>query len=309
MNFKVIRIITAIMVVWANIGCQSEEFRISEDGYQYKYVKKGSGETPKQGEVVVYNMMYKNEKDSVLFESTDVQPVMFPCDTNQWNQMGILYKAFSMLKEGDSVLLKFPTKQLFAESFKAPVPPYLNTEGEITFCVGASKYMSREEADEMMRAMQKEQMKGALEERKKYMDEFITENQEKINSDLEIIDKHLKENQIIAQSTASGLRYTIDNEGTGDHPEPGNFVKVHYTGTLLDGTKFDSSLDRNAPIDFQLGLGNVIIGWDLGIMLLKKGGKGTLYIPSSLAYGPQARSEIIKANSILKFEIELVDIN
>ncbi|MCK5103577.1 MAG: FKBP-type peptidyl-prolyl cis-trans isomerase, partial [Cyclobacteriaceae bacterium] len=77
---------------------------------------------------------------------------------------------------------------------------------------------------------------------------------------------------------------------------------------LLDGTKFDSSLDRNQPFDFKIGVGGVIMGWDIGIPLLKKGGKGTLYIPSPLAYGEQGAGGIIKPNSVLKFDVELIDI-
>ena len=78
MNSKVISAIIAIVVVWVNLSCQSGEFQMSEDGYQYKYVKKGSGDLPKNGEVVVYNLSYKNEKDSIIFESTTNQPAMIP---------------------------------------------------------------------------------------------------------------------------------------------------------------------------------------------------------------------------------------
>jgi len=101
----------------------------------------------------------------------------------------------------------------------------------------------------------------------------------------------------------------IDGEGTGNHPEPGQTVFVHYTGMLLDGTKFDSSFDRGEPLDFPIGQGQVIRGWDEGIALLKKGGKGTLYIPSPLAYGPRGAGADIPPNGVLKFEVELVDIN
>ena len=101
MSSKVIKAIIAIVVVWVNVGCQSEEFLISEDGYEYKYIKKGSGETPKQGEVVVYNMSYMNEKDSIIFETTSAQPAMIPCDTAQWNMMGSLYKAFNIIKDNN----------------------------------------------------------------------------------------------------------------------------------------------------------------------------------------------------------------
>jgi FKBP-type peptidyl-prolyl cis-trans isomerase len=298
MNSKVISAIIAIVVVGFSLGCQSEKFQVSDDGYQYKYITKGSGETPKQGDVVVYNMTYKNEKDSIIGESTAGQPFMIPCDTMQWSVGGALYKAFGIIKEGDSILIKIPTKQVFDESFRADVPPTLDPAGDITFYIGASNVMSMEEAQVEATKM-----------RQKQQEEMLAASAEQMEIDIEIIDAHLKENNITAQSTESGLRYVIAAEGSGQNPEPGQMVFVHYTGTLLDGKQFDSSLDRGEPLDFPIGQGNVIPGWDEGIALLKKGGKGTLYIPSPLAYGARGAGADIPPNAVLKFDVELVDIN
>lgn len=108
------------------------------------------------------------------------------------------------------------------------------------------------------------------------------------------------------KTTASGLQYEITTEGTGAQPKPTDIVKVHYTGTLIDGTKFDSSKDRGEPIEFPLD--QVIPGWTEGIQLLKVGSKAKLYIPSNLAYGPQGRPPQIAPNSTLIFDVELLDI-
>ena len=299
MNLRVLNTFIAIVVVGLSYGCQSDEFLVSEDGYQYKYIEKGSGKAPNHGEIVVYNMLYKNEKDSIIRESTADQPFMIPCDTMQWKMGGALYKAFGIIKQGDSILIKIPTKQVFEESFKTAIPPSLNPEGEITFYIGASMVLTQEQAEQEVIAM-----------REKMEEKALTTAVELLETEISIIEKYLQENNITAQSTESGLRYVIDVEGTGNHPQPGQKVFVHYTGTLLDGTKFASSYDHEPvkPLDFPIGRQSVIQGWDEGIALLKPGGKGTLYIPSSLAYGPQARSEVIKANSILKFEVELVGI-
>ena len=110
-----------------------------------------------------------------------------------------------------------------------------------------------------------------------------------------------------AQTTDSGLKYIMLEEGKGASPVAGQNVSVHYAGYLLDGTKFDSSYDRGEPITFPLGQGRVIKGWDEGIGLLKIGGKAKLIIPPDLAYGNRAVGPI-PANSILMFEVELVDI-
>ena len=121
-----------------------------------------------------------------------------------------------------------------------------------------------------------------------------------------------KENEIVKEiskgfeETKSGLKYMILNEGKGDSPSSGDLVKVHYKGQLLDKTVFDSSHKRNEPIEFKLGIGQVIPGWDEGIMLLKKGGKAKFIIPPGLAYGASGAGGVIPPNATLIFEVELI---
>ena len=111
-----------------------------------------------------------------------------------------------------------------------------------------------------------------------------------------------------ATITESGLGYIMVKEGSGVQAENGKTVSVHYTGKLTDGTKFDSSLDRNQPIEFVLGQGRVIKGWDEGISYLKVGGKATFIIPSDLAYGERGAGGVIPPNATLIFDVELVDV-
>ena len=109
------------------------------------------------------------------------------------------------------------------------------------------------------------------------------------------------------QTTASGLQFQDIVAGTGAQPQAGQTVTVNYTGWLNDGTKFDSSLDRNQPFSFVLGKGQVIKGWDEGLATMKVGGKRRLVIPPGLGYGAQANGKI-PANSQLTFDVELVDV-
>jgi cyclophilin family peptidyl-prolyl cis-trans isomerase len=106
----------------------------------------------------------------------------------------------------------------------------------------------------------------------------------------------------------SGLAYIMENEGVGNKATTGNDVSVHYIGELSDGKKFDSSYDRNQPIDFKLGKRMVIPGWEEGIALLNKGAKAKLIIPYWLAYGEEGRLPVIPAKAILIFTTELIDI-
>ena len=109
-------------------------------------------------------------------------------------------------------------------------------------------------------------------------------------------------------TTNSGLRYQITNAGSGKQATKGAMVSVHYKGQLLDGTVFDSSYQRNQPIDFAIGVGQVIAGWDEGIQLLKVGDIARFVIPSDLAYGSRGAGGVIPPNAALIFDVELMDV-
>ena len=109
-------------------------------------------------------------------------------------------------------------------------------------------------------------------------------------------------------TTASGLKYEVIQEGNGATPETGKTVVVHYTGTLEDGSKFDSSRDRNSPFSFKIGIGQVIKGWDEGVGTMKVGERRKLIIPSDLGYGSRGAGGVIPPNATLIFDVELLDI-
>lgn len=119
-----------------------------------------------------------------------------------------------------------------------------------------------------------------------------------------------KPNQVKPESAMEeDLKIEVMKEGTGDRKtKAGDTISVHYTGTLLDGTKFDSSVDRGEPFEFQLGSGMVIAGWDQGLLGMKVGEKRKLTIPASLGYGARGAGAVIPPNATLLFETELVGI-
>lgn len=146
---------------------------------------------------------------------------------------------------------------------------------------------------ERMKEMQEEQAKKAQVEfgdNKKAGEEFLAENKTKDG----------------VQTTESGLQYIVLKEGEGEAPTASSRVKVHYHGTLTDGTVFDSSVERGEPSEF--GVGQVIKGWTEGLQLMKPGAKYKFFIPQELAYGAQQRGQHIKPFSALVFEVELLEV-
>lgn len=137
---------------------------------------------------------------------------------------------------------------------------------------------------------------------------FEKEQIAKIEAAAKEAENFVKTNYPNAEKTASGLLYVIEKPGTGKQAKAGSTVKVHYTGKLTDGSKFDSSLDRGEPIEFPLGQGRVIKGWDEGIALFKEGGKGTLIVPHDLGYGERGFPPVIPAKATLIFDIELIEV-
>lgn len=109
-------------------------------------------------------------------------------------------------------------------------------------------------------------------------------------------------------TTSSGLKYVEITEGTGATPVAGQTVVVHYTGTLEDGEKFDSSRDRKKPFSFKLGIGQVIKGWDEGLSTMKVGGRRQLIIPSELGYGARGAGNVIPPYATLIFDVELLEV-
>ena len=138
-----------------------------------------------------------------------------------------------------------------------------------------------------------------IEADKKKKEEEFAANQQKLVDDL----------KAGMQATPSGLYYKITKTTDGVSPQRGEEVAVHYAGKLVDGTEFDSSFKRNQPIDIPIGVGQVIKGWDEGIMMLKEGETATLLIPSDLGYGSKGAGGVIPPNAWLIFDVELVKVN
>ena len=148
------------------------------------------------------------------------------------------------------------------------------------------------------------------EEAHKIINEYLQALQEKLTAAAkEAGEKFLAENKTKegVKTTASGLQYVVEKQGTGIRPTASDEVTVHYTGKLLDGTVFDSSVERGEPATFPLN--RVIPGWTEGVQLMQEGSKYRFFIPSDLAYGPQGIPNAIPPHSTLIFDVELIKVN
>jgi FKBP-type peptidyl-prolyl cis-trans isomerase len=193
-------------------------------------------------------------------------------------------EALGELKKGSEATLLFPSAMGFGRNGggNGLIPPY-------------APLILKVKVNQLMSAQEMADFKTKEEARMK-----VIENAE--------LDKYLKANKITAKPTASGLIYIPKVQGKGAQAMAGKTVEVHYTGKLLNGVVFDSSVDRNEPLSFTLGRGQVIEGWDEGLALMKAGGEATLIIPSHIAYGSSAAGDKIKPYSTLVFEVKLIEV-
>jgi len=287
---KTILVITVMLFAIGSVfvSCQSgndkhDDFK-SENGLVYKFHKKGEGTvTPKLGEYITIDMVYGTD-DTVMFDSKTLPQVM-KMPMTEATFKGDVYDALAIMKVGDSATFIMNADSVFIKLFRMPqLPPELDSIENLYFTMQLNNIETLEE----VKAAQEVELKRLQAEESNKRNDYLADNYPD------------------AQPIASGLYYIDTKEGKGSTPQKGEKVKVHYKGMFLDGTVFDSSLDGE-PIEFALGEGRVIKGWDEGIGMMRKGGKAVLVIPSDIAYGPNGRGSI-PPFSTLVFEVELVDI-
>lgn len=268
------------------IGCKTGgggSYQTSENGLEYRFHKQASADVAKAklGDYITVDLKYTTPGDSVLFDTwKNKNPLKFTFSESLFR--GALTEGLQMMSEGDSANFLVPVEKLYPNN----LPPFLNAGDNLIYTVALKKVQSKaqKEADEKEAAAAQ------------------------LGIDDEVIKKYMAENGISdATKTASGLYVITEKAGGAAKPKAGQNVKVHYTGYLLSGKKFDSSVDRGQPFEFPVGQGRVIKGWDEGIPMFGKGGKGTLLIPSPLGYGARGAGRDIPPNSVLKFDIELLD--
>jgi len=276
-------------------ACKSGgDFKKTENGVLYKIVKDEKGTTALVGDVIEMHMTarYKDDKeDTTLFNSrvmNNNQPIQIPLPAPAFK--GDFVEALMKLSAGDSAVIRIAVDSLKKQQ-GMQLPEFMKPGQYLEYNVVMLSVKSQQQ-------MKQDQDKHANEQKTK---------------DDQILQDYFKTNNIQPSKTASGLYYVIEQPGSGANPQNGQAVTVNYTGKTLDGKVFDSNVDpamgHAEPFTFNVGQGGVIPGWDEGIMLLKKGSKAKLFIPSGLAYGSQSPNPTaIPNDAILMFDIEVLKI-
>ncbi len=280
------RLLIAAAVAVSMFQACSDGFKTSDDGLQYQIHTSNEGEKIKEGDIVTLQMVYRTDSDSVLFDTYKMgQPIKLMVSAPSFK--GDLMSGLKLLTEKDSATFLINADSLFEKTFNFPRPAFIRAGSYLNFAIKVDKVQSKEEIDQEMKAETEKQ--AAL---------------ESVN-----IEKYITDNKLNTTKTASGLQYVITKQGGSEKASVGDTVVVHYTGKLLNGNKFDSSLDMGKPLEFPVGQSVVIKGWDEAFLTLTKGTKATVIVPSALGYGPSAVGNgAIPAFSTLVFDVELVNI-
>jgi FKBP-type peptidyl-prolyl cis-trans isomerase len=289
-------------------------------GLSYKAMRVGNGRKAQDGEWVQLSLVMKvahrkdekgkqtgkdkkSKQERILMNSFS-EPQPFLIELGGHLKKTRMAEMIGMVEERQHMVFKCSPKYYLGEEHKEHLEEVLKTidlkiDDELVVDIKVDKIMTKEERIQMIE----------------------TQRIAQLEKDKQMIIDHLAAHNITASLTNSGLFYTIDLSSEDIAVVQNKTVKVNYTGRLLDGTIFDTSLEEVAktnncynarrayqPIEFQVGVGHVIAGWDEGLLLLKKNEKARFFIPSSLAYGTEGAGAPIPANSVLIFEVEVVDV-
>jgi FKBP-type peptidyl-prolyl cis-trans isomerase FkpA len=285
--------IAVAAVALATAGCkQAPKYTKFNNALDYKIYENGKGDKAKDGQIALMRIS-RIVGDSVIYSSDKEaggqavpNPIRAAADANDPSALILKMRA------GDSIVMKYNADS----AFHGQTPDFYKKGDQVLLTVKIDK-LFKDEAEYM--AYSTKQQEESTKELKPKEDKAIAD--------------YCAKNNLTAQKTAKGTYYIITTPGTGANATEGQTCVMNYTGALLDGTKFDSNIEKEfghagQPFEFAVGQGRVIPGWDDALTMFNKGSKGILLIPSYLGYGKAGSPPKIPSNSILRFDIEVKDI-
>ena len=281
------------------VSCNKSKYdgyETAENGLNYKFFTHDeNGQKPAEGDGIAFRYIFKLlSNDSMLVNSANssqdgsgITKFIMP----KSSFVGSLEDAMMMMSKNDSASFIVSADSFYLRTQRVQqLPPFLKPGDMLKVDIKMIDIKTKKELEASQKQQEAEMAKMAEQEKPK-------------------IAQYVTDNKIIVAPTASGLYFTETQTGKGALVKAGNEVTVNYTGKLLDGTVFDSSEGKPEPFKFIVGQGMVIPGWEEALLLMAKGGKAKLLIPSNLAYGARGAGGVIPPFSPLVFELELIDIN
>lgn len=279
-NYKMKKLFLATAALTLLFSC-GKKFETTENGVKYKILSHDESAKPiGKGDLILVNLILKTEHDSIILETFSKNtPRYIPFEEP------VLTQVFATLSKGDSLEILVNADTLFNKSFGMPKPSNIKNGENIHFTMKVVESLD-----------QKEILKKKVDQQR----ELMTKDSLAIGELL----KTLKD----VKQTASGLRYVIEKAASGKQPKSGDKIQVRYKGTLPNGEVFDATKEGAEPFTFTVGLGQVIKGWDEGLMLMHEGEKCKFIIPSHLAYGDGGQGPIPPMATLI-FDVELIKVN
>lgn len=276
------------------LGCDGGGYKTSPGGLKYVILKDSAGPVGEVGGFVMFDMLMKTSKDSVIQNSFETgQPI--PVEIFKPTYKGCIYEAFQLLSEGDSARFVVQADSFFLRTIgESKVPEKIDPADQLTFTIKVRKMYNK--------AFVEEERKKVEESNQQRMEHMM----EQFKTDSALIEDYLAKNKIKAQRTPQGvyLEFKKTNK-QGINLIKGDSVEVFYAGRLLGSSEeFDNS--RGTPFPVVVGYSQLIPGWHEALLHMKKGEKAVVYIPSPLAYGDQGNRGI-PPNAVLVFDLEVLD--
>jgi FKBP-type peptidyl-prolyl cis-trans isomerase len=282
-----IYLLSIFIIISCNKNTENSKFKTADSGLRYQLHESfPNNEKPITGDVVILDLIYETTDGDVLFNSHDSERTYMRTIKGATHPGGSLEDGLNMLNIGDSASFKINAQDFYRFTLRQEnLPGNLTANDDLIVHVRMKNILKKEE----------------------YGNQLDKNYHSSETKEMELLENYLKLTNVTVEPTESGLYYIPKQAGSGEKAKPGDKVSVHYTGSLISGKVFDSSIGKS-PIQFTLGAGQVIPGWEEGIAMMKKGEKAKLIIPSKLAYGKQGTGQDILPYSTLVFEVELINI-
>lgn len=287
---KYFNLFSITLVALVTFSCQEkklQDYSVTENGLYYKLHTIGGQELyPQLGDLLTLHIVFKTEKDSILYKSA--KKVVL----SQSPYKGSIEEGLLLLSLGDSATFKIKADSFYSKGIDKPLPSFISKNSYLTVGVKIIDI--------------------ALFTTNAVISKNLIDDYEfKDMDELTLVSMYLKENNIHVQPTAGGLYFIKTKETSGRKAQTGHGVKIHYSGSFLDGKIFDSTFEREIPFEFILGTKDQVIpGIEQALLLMNEGEKASLIIPSFLAFGEKGSSTgFIPPFTPVKYEVELLKVN